>query len=67
MRSRLTARQMYERFLGGEGVRGLAIAAYCPAAERVGQWFNGLDGWRAYLRTEDSLRRSIRKAMKVTR
>jgi hypothetical protein len=62
MRSRLTARQMYERWLDGDSVRIIACDAYGPDLGNLGDWVDGPG--RAYaLRVEDVIRRSCRKAM----
>ena len=67
MRSRLTARQMYERFLDGDAVRWVAADAYAPRDVEWAHWLATDDGRRAVVRTEDRIRQSCRKYVKVPR
>ena len=67
MRSRLTARQMYERFLDGQSVMHVAYDAYSRERTTPARaWSLSYEGQACYVRTEDSLRRSCRKAGRAT-
>jgi hypothetical protein len=63
MRSRLTAREMYSYFIDGRFLRFVACDAYAPHGADWEYFLSTPEGQRAVGRTEDSLRRSCRKAM----